>query len=74
MQGRALFARACAGCHTLQGRESGSPGGDLAIPRMSVSSLESFARVMPVRPPLSQLELAAVADYIHAEAARRRRG
>jgi mono/diheme cytochrome c family protein len=63
-RGRTVFVRACAGCHTLVGRDTGTPGGDLALARLSVGQLASFARVMPVR--LSSSDVHAVALYIRA--------
>ena len=71
-RGRAMFASACAGCHTLTGRDTQVAGGDLAIVALSVPDLESFIRVMPVR--LTPGEVGAVAAYVHTvEAARRGR-
>jgi mono/diheme cytochrome c family protein len=71
-RGEAGFVRACASCHTLSGHDRGTPGGDLAAPRLSVADLASFARVMPVRPHLSERDAAAVAEYVHAVALRSR--
>lgn len=65
-RGRAVFVNSCADCHTLVGRDSGRDDGDLANPRLSVADLASFARVMPVRPTLSQADLLAVAQYVHS--------
>jgi mono/diheme cytochrome c family protein len=67
-RGEAVFTRSCAECHTLTGRDSSAAGGDLAIARLGVRDLASFARVMPVR--LSRAEVNAVAAYIHAFASR----
>jgi mono/diheme cytochrome c family protein len=70
-RGRALFNRACSGCHTLTGHDSRAPGGDLAIAELSVADIDSFVRVMPVH--LSSAQVDAVAAYVHAVAARSRR-
>jgi mono/diheme cytochrome c family protein len=67
-RGRAVFAAACAGCHTLTGHDTHVPGGDLAIARLSVDDIASFVRVMPVH--LSTADVEAVAAYVH-EAAKR---
>ncbi|HSC49838.1 MAG TPA: cytochrome c [Gaiellaceae bacterium] len=69
--GHEIFTRSCVGCHTLTGHESGAPGGDLATTNLSVRDLASFARVMPVRPPLTPAQADAVARYVHAVARRR---
>lgn len=66
--GKAVFASACAGCHTLTGRDSRAPGGDLAIARLSAADIASFVRVMPVHLSLAQVD--AVAAYVHAAAMR----
>jgi mono/diheme cytochrome c family protein len=63
-QGKAVFAAACSSCHTLTGRDSRAPGGDLAIGRFSVADIESFVRIMPVT--LSPADVHAVAVYVHA--------
>ena len=68
-RGYVVFDRSCSGCHTISGRDSGATGGDLAVARLSVGSLASFARVMPGR--LSSRDVAAVAAYVHAVASRR---
>jgi mono/diheme cytochrome c family protein len=65
-RGRTVFVSSCADCHTLTGRDSGRDNGDLAKPRLSVADLESFAKVMPVRPKLSQADVLAVAQYVHS--------
>lgn len=69
---RAIFTSSCASCHTLAGRESGAPGGDLALAHLSVADLASFARIMPTPSRLSQAEALAVAEYVHAVAGSRR--
>lgn len=71
--GRQLFARDCASCHTLAGHEEGAPAGDLAVAVLSVPDLASFARTMPVRPPLTDAQATRVARYVHARAERLRR-
>jgi mono/diheme cytochrome c family protein len=63
-RGRAVFAAACTSCHTLTGRNSRAPGGDLATGRFSVPDIESFVRIMPVH--LSPADEHAVAVYVHA--------
>jgi mono/diheme cytochrome c family protein len=67
-RGRAVFAAACAGCHTLTGGDSRAPGGDLAIAKLSAADIASFVRVMPVH--LSAAEVGAVATYVHTAATR----
>jgi mono/diheme cytochrome c family protein len=64
--GRLIFARSCAGCHTLAGRESGAVGGDLVNAHLSVADLASFAKVMPAPKRLSSADLLAVAEYVHS--------
>lgn len=63
-----MFARACAGCHTLTGHDTSVPGGDLAMQKLSVADIESFVRVMPVR--LTRADADAVAAYVHDQASR----
>jgi mono/diheme cytochrome c family protein len=69
-RGSAIFADSCSGCHTLAGRESGAPGGDLVKARLSVAALISFARIMPTHRRLSHMEVTEVAEYIHEVAGR----
>jgi len=59
-----VYAAACAGCHTLTGRDSRAPGGNLALARLSASDIASFVRVMPVQVSAAQVE--EVAAYVHA--------
>ena len=66
--GKAVFAGACAGCHTLTGHDTGVRGGDLAMQVLSVADVESFVHVMPVR--LTPANAAAVAAYVHYEETR----
>jgi mono/diheme cytochrome c family protein len=74
-RGHAVFVAACAGCHSLTGRERGAVGGDLAVAQLDVDDLAGFARVMPARIPLSQADAVAVARYVHSVASSlRRRG
>jgi len=67
-RGRTVFTAACASCHTLTGHDSRTPGGDLAIARLSAADVASFVRVMPVH--LSPADVTAVSDYVHAAATR----
>jgi len=73
--GKRVFETRCADCHTLTGRDAPVDGGDLALGSLSVSDVESFARIMPVRPRLTRAELHAVATYVvdRREALARRR-
>ncbi len=68
-RGRTVFAGACAGCHTVTGRDSHTRGGDLAIAKLSARDIASFVRVMPVH--LTRADVNAVAAYVHASAAAR---
>jgi mono/diheme cytochrome c family protein len=63
-RGRAIFVRACAGCHTLTGHDTSAPGGDLRVGRLSAVDVESFVRVMPVDPPLDRADARAVAHFV----------
>ncbi|HEU5372112.1 MAG TPA: c-type cytochrome [Gaiellaceae bacterium] len=63
-RGRAIFERSCAGCHTLTGRDTDAPGGDLRAARLSAGAVASFARVMPVHPPLTAADARAVGRYV----------
>jgi mono/diheme cytochrome c family protein len=66
--GRALFAEDCSACHSLIGNESlHRQGGDLLGYRFSRRDLLEFAREMPVRRPLSPVQLAAIVDYMSAK-------
>jgi mono/diheme cytochrome c family protein len=65
-RGHAIFEKQCSSCHTLTGHDTRVDGGDLAVARMAVADIASFARVMPVQPPLSQADAVAVARYIRA--------
>jgi mono/diheme cytochrome c family protein len=63
-RGRAVFDRSCSGCHTLSGHDTSAPGGDLRVAHLTASDVASFARVMPVRPPLTPTEARAVGRYV----------
>lgn len=63
--GQRLFAAACSACHTLQGAGARrTQGGDLAAFRMSQAEVESFTRIMPVRPRLTAAQVRAVSHYV----------
>jgi mono/diheme cytochrome c family protein len=64
VSGRAVFSRACAGCHTLTGHDTNVDGGDLGRSRLTVAQIESFTRVMPVR--LTPAQVHAVSAYVAA--------
>lgn len=62
-----MFASSCSACHSLVGDESlHRPGGDLRVVRFSREILSEYAAEMPVHPPLSARELAAVVGYVYA--------
>ncbi len=64
---RALFARACGGCHTLAGRESPRhQGGDLLHLRIGRTAMLQFVAEMPVRRPLTRDEIHRVSEYVLA--------
>jgi hypothetical protein len=60
-----------ASCHTLIGRDSHAPGGDLAIAELSARDIASFVHVMPVH--LSLADVDAVAFFVHAAGTDRRK-
>ena len=62
--GRAVFDRACARCHTVTGHDTKASGGDLRAARLTAPDVASFARVMPVHPPLSSADARAVGRYV----------
>ncbi len=64
VSGRAVFQRACSGCHTLTGHDTPVAGGDLGAGRLTAAQVESFARVMPVHPRLTRAQMRAVASYV----------
>lgn len=63
--GRAVFADACRSCHTLGGRQA-TQGGDLRGLTIGRRAMLQFVREMPVRPRLSNAQVAAVADYVRS--------
>jgi mono/diheme cytochrome c family protein len=67
-RGHAIFEHSCSACHTLTGRDSSAPGGDLAQAPLSTKEIVSFVRVMPVR--LDAADVETVARYVHAAAGR----
>ena len=70
-RGRLIYTHSCSTCHTLTGHDTHAPGGDLLEADLGVADLASFARTMPVRPPLTVADAVAVAQYIRAAAHRR---
>lgn len=64
VSGRAVFHRACSGCHTLTGHDTAVAGGDLGAGRLTVAQIESFVGVMPVHPRLTRAQMHAVAVYV----------
>ena len=66
VRGRHVFQSRCAGCHSADGREHRTDGGDLAAGRLSQRDLVSFTRVMPVRPALDRADTTAVAAYLYS--------
>jgi hypothetical protein len=62
-EGKTLFARARAGCHTLTATDNSKPGGDPAIPGLTIAQLATYVRVMPVHLTPSRVD--AVATYLH---------
>ena len=63
-RGRAVFVRACSGCHTVTGHDTGASGGDLRVAHLRADDVASFVAVMPVDPPLGRADTAAVARYV----------
>jgi mono/diheme cytochrome c family protein len=61
-----IFERSCASCHTLTGHDTSAAGGDLRATRLTAADVASFARVMPVHPPLSAADARAVGRYVAA--------
>jgi mono/diheme cytochrome c family protein len=66
--GHRIYAHSCSACHSLTGHDTHSSGGDLANPNLTLADLASFARTMPVRPPLTAAHADAVARYIYTAA------
>ena len=64
--GRQIYTHSCSNCHTLTGHDTHASGGDLLEADLSVADLASFARTMPVTPPLTASDAEAVARYIRA--------
>lgn len=64
VSGKRVFAKHCAGCHTLTGHDTTVDGGDLGGLRLNIATVESFVRVMPVRPRLTPAEVHAVSVYV----------
>lgn len=65
--GSRVFARSCAGCHTLSSAEAPSKQGGSLLPyRMSRREFIEFAREMPTRRRLTAAELAAVTGYVRS--------
>jgi mono/diheme cytochrome c family protein len=62
--GARIFESSCANCHTLSGHDTSATGGDLALLPASQAEIASFARIMPVEPPLTPTRVKAVAAYI----------
>jgi mono/diheme cytochrome c family protein len=63
--GQRVFARECSACHTLAvWAPARLPGGSLRGYRMTARQIASFARVMPVREPLTRREIVAVSQYV----------
>jgi len=63
--GQVVFARECSSCHTLAVETPRRlSGGSLRGYRMTAREIASFARVMPVREPLTPRELLAVSQYV----------
>jgi mono/diheme cytochrome c family protein len=69
-RGHAIFEQECSSCHTLTGHDTKIDGGDLAISQMQVRDIASFARVMPLKHPLSPADAIAVARYVRLRARR----
>jgi mono/diheme cytochrome c family protein len=69
--GRALFAQACATCHSLNGRPTPrQQGGDLLGVHMTRAQMLEFVREMPVTHRLSAAQEDTVADYVRSVEAR----
>lgn len=64
---RTLFSGSCGGCHTLTGHDTSShQGGDLLGVRLRRPVALQFAREMPVRHRLTEVQLGTIVDYIAA--------
>jgi mono/diheme cytochrome c family protein len=66
--GGRIYTRSCSTCHSLTGHNTHAAGGDLVNANLTIADLASFARTMPVRPPLTTADADAVARYIYATA------
>jgi mono/diheme cytochrome c family protein len=65
--GRALFGQACSACHTLSGHnDARHQGGDLRGFHASRAQLLQLAGEMPVRRPLTRVQLDAVVRFVMA--------
>jgi mono/diheme cytochrome c family protein len=63
--GQELFRRDCSVCHSLSGHSTPrQQGGDLLGVHLRRAVLTQFTAEMPVRRPLSAVELRAVVDYV----------
>ena len=69
-RGHGIFEAQCSSCHTLTGHDTHVDGGDLAIAHLRVADIASFARVMPLKQPLSEADALAVAQYVHLRSQR----
>jgi mono/diheme cytochrome c family protein len=62
-----LFTQDCGGCHSLSGRQSPRrQGGDLLRLDVGRGPMLQFVREMPVRHPLSPVQLRDVVAYVLA--------
>lgn len=65
VSGATVFAQECSVCHSLIGNESlHRPGGDLIGYSLTRPQLLAQTRQMPVKRPLSPVQLAAVVQYV----------
>ena len=63
--GRVLFSQACGACHTLTGHnDPRHQGGDLRYFHASRTQFQQLASEMPMRRPLSRLQLQAVVRFV----------
>ena len=66
-EGASVFATSCQGCHaTTPAAAARRHRDDISAYRFTVGQIESFARVMPVHPPVRGRRLRAVAAYVAA--------
>jgi hypothetical protein len=66
-----IFESSCASCNTLSGHDTSATDGGLALLQASQAETASFARIMPVKPPLTPARVKAVAAYIFSVERRR---